>query len=195
MPNKIKETQHEDLEHAQGRDKFLTPNYATKLLIPFIPKSISEVWECAAGELKITNVLKAHRYKVLSTDIRDIEEVTPYNFLTDFKRTDIYEYPTAIITNPPFSLKRKFYERCKEYRVPFALLIPADYSGWIIDSLRFDGAEKIIPTRRIDYITPNGLSGLSGHTSNFHSMWLTWGFGLGKSETFVELTNEMKKDV
>jgi hypothetical protein len=131
--------------------------------------------------------------------------------------------------------------------VPFALLVPADYSGWIIDAIRNDGAEKIIPTRRIDYITPNILTrihegevwdaiedahecatlrdykknymdiwlmDLQAHhdvhnyqdinevpqellhkysSSDFHSMWLTWGFGLGKTETFVELSNEEKK--
>ena len=30
-------------------------------------------------------------------------------------------------------------------------------------------------------------------SADFHSLWLTWGFGLGKTETFVDLTLDMKK--
>jgi hypothetical protein len=188
MGNKIKETQYEDLENTQGRDNFQTPNYATELLIPFIPKNIKHIWECASGKNKMANVLIKHGYNVACSDL---SFGANYNFLT----MKLGKGLQCIITNPPFSLKRKFYNRCKFHNIPFAILIPADYSGWIIDALRFDNAEKIIPTRRVDYITPTGLSSLSGHTSNFHSLWLTWGFGLGNSETFVELTNEMKKDV
>lgn len=193
MTSKTKSTQYEDLEKPQGRDLFQTPAYASKLLIPFIPQDKKVVWECACGQGKITKVLTENKYDVLSTDLAFGEE---YNFLTtNFPMDEVYKKNAVIITNPPFSLKRKFYDRCRFHGVPFALLIPADYSGWVIDALWKDGAEKIIPSRRIDYITPSGLSGATGNTSNFHSLWLTWGFGLGKTETFVELTNEMKKEI
>ena len=157
----------------------------------------------------------------------------------------------VIVTNPPFSLNKKFHDKCVEMGVSFALLIPADYAGWIIEAVE-NGAEKIIPTRRIDYITPNILNRIREgelwdtylvntyndrydsladlkkkspeilerelldypdfhvyktiyeapkkllrkySSSDFHSMWLTHGFGLGKTETFVELTNEMKDNI
>ena len=195
MPNKIKRTQEVDVNSPHGRDLFQTPNYAVDLLIPFIPKTIRNIWECAAGEGKIVERLWENGYDVLATDIRtNLEMVTPENFLTSIKRIDVYLKPCAIITNPPFSLKKQFYERCMEYQLPFALLIPADYCGWIIDAIQ-NGAEKLIPTRRIDYLPPSGLSGASGHTANFHSLWLTKGFSFGKTETFVELTKEMKENI
>jgi hypothetical protein len=186
VPNKIKETQPEKPEEVQGRDLFQTPNYATELLVPFIPDGL--IWECACGNHKITDVLRQHGREVFETDLR-----TGFNFLKDSAPESLKNF--TIVTNPPFSLKRRFYNRCLEYGVSFALLIPADYSGWVIDSLRYDRAEKIIPTRRIDYLTPTGLSGATGHTSNFHSLWLTRGFGLGNSEVFVELTNKMKENI
>lgn len=187
--------QKETLVESQPRDLFRTPNYATDLLIPFIPKDVKCVWECAAGERKIADRLESHGYNVLATDIReDLNNVDIYNFLTE-KRTDIYKYPTAIITNPPYSLKRKFFEKCLEYDLPFALLISADYSGWNIDAIRKYGCEKIIPNKRIDYITPTFKSGATGQSAYFHSLWLTRGFGIGKSETFVELTKEMKQNI
>jgi hypothetical protein len=183
----------------QGRDLFQTPNYAVDLLIPFIPKYISWVWEPACGEGKIVKrLLDKTDLDVYASDIRKSETFVHdiKNFLDNDNLPIIegWDSEPVIITNPPFSLKQKFYEKCKDYGVPFVLLIPADYSGWIINAIRNDGAEKIIPTRRIDYITPSGKSGASGHTADFHSMWLTWGFGLGKTETFVELSLKEKNE-
>jgi len=205
VPKKPKTNQAEVQNEAQGRDLFQTPSYATELLIPFISKDINVIWEPACGDGKIVQRLTENKYSVFPSDIRHSDgwiDNTVYNFIAG-DETGTIPYPiwvsfqtqkVAIVTNPPFSLKRRFYEKCLEYKVPFALLIPADYSGWIIKAIQ-NGAEKIIPTRRIDYITPTGLSGATGHTSYYHSMWLTWGFNLGKTETFVELTNEMKENI
>lgn len=194
-PAKTKTPQAITPNEFQGRDAFQTPNYATDLLIPFIPKHVTHIWECACGEGKISKRMAERGYGVTSTDIRR-ELAIYFNFLTD-KHDDAFieslRKGSAIVTNPPFSLKREFYVMCRQYRVPFALLIPADYSGWIIRACQ-EGAEKIIPTRRIDYITPSGKSGTTGHTADFHSMWLTWGFELGKTETFVELSIKEKKE-
>lgn len=199
MTQKIKVNQSVTPNEVQGRDLFQTPNYAVDLLIPFIPKEVKVIWECACGEGKITSVLENNGFKVMSTDLAKKENYMPdffINFIEKQKLDISYFEPKleVIITNPPFSLKKQFYERCLEYNIPFALLIPADYSGWIIKATQ-NGAEKIIPTRRIDYITPTGLSGETNHTANFHSMWLTKGFNLGRTETFVELTNKMKENI
>lgn len=201
MPIKPKRNQKELIEGVSGRDLFQTPYYATDLLLEFLPKGDFVVWEPACGEGKITNRLK-HYYSMYSTDVRRTPVCDDLmNFITESpnnrleRMLDRAGWPRRklmIVTNPPFSLKLKFYLKCREYGVPFALLVPADYSGWIIKAIQ-DGAEKIIPTRRIDYITPTGLSGATGHTSRYHSMWLTWGLGLGRTETFVELSLEDKK--
>lgn len=248
---KTKTPQKEDLENVSNRDNYQTPNYATDLLVPFIknlltlyPDRKSRIWECAAGQGKMVRRLQDWGFDVIASDLQGTPSV---NFLKD-------EPPSAffgcIITNPPYSLKKKFYLRCREYQVPFALLIPADYSGWIINAVEQHGCEKIVPTRRIDYITPNILQRIHEgeiferipedvkkdfnlaqfkdsfpatwgkyllkfqnynnfpsiydvpfqflrkySSSNFHSMWLTWGFNIGRTETFVELTNEMKNNI
>lgn len=246
IPAKTKQPQPENLTEAQGRDSFQTPNYAVNLLLPFMPKGVTTVWECAAGLGKIVNVFKDKGYNVFGSDINPKYGFGGFNFLKD--HLTWIDGVWVIVTNPPFSLKQKFYLRCLDYKVPFALLIPADYSGWIIEACR-NGAEKIIPTRRIDYLTPNILrrirygevweivrkeypqfskletfrsyhpnkweeylnlytevanfntindtpvSLLSKYSSSdFHSMWLTHGFNLGRTETFVELSLEEKKN-
>lgn len=189
--NKPKTQQKANLNGVDGRDMFQTPNYATELLvdvlrdvIPIAPYKRFRIWECAMGQGKILNCLDSMDFDVRGTDL--VGSAFTMNFLAE---TTPFQFD-CIVTNPPFSLKRKFYEKCREYEVPFALLIPADYSGWIIKAVQ-DGAEKIIPTRRIDYITPTNKKS----SSQFHSMWLTWGMNIGRTETFVELTNEMKKNI
>src|SRR5687767_14647628 len=101
-------------DEPQGRDLFQTPNYAVDLLIPFIPDNVGVIWECACGEGKIVKRLLYHGYAVVGTDLRQ-----GINFLVQ----DYPENYDAIITNPPFSLAERFYKKCLEYDIPFALLI------------------------------------------------------------------------
>ena len=194
MPTKPKTPQKESPEELQTRDFFQTPAYAVDLLIPFIPKHVKYVWEPCAGGGNIVKRLQHHGYKTEGTDIQGI--YPKMNFLLDWNSniSEYYEIDSAIITNPPFSLKQKVYNRCREYGVPFALLVPLDYSQWVCNSLWKDGAEKIIPTSRINYITPSGKQGKES-SSQFHSGWLCWGFGLGKTETFVELSKKDKENI
>ena len=239
----------------QGRDTFETPNYAIDLLIPFIPENIGIIWEPACGSGKIVHRLEWYDYKVIATDIRDFGYNYIYNFIEDMGEQfedDLVTGHSAIITNPPFSIKEQFIERAFSYKVPFAFLINADYSGQNIKWVE-RGCEKIIPTRRIAYITPNIIQRvhegeiwelrksdfpeyikkgykkfseaypkmwealLDKHhdyhnypdketipqellykysSAQFHSMWITWGFGLGQTETFVDLPiKELKENI
>lgn len=188
------------------------------LLIPFIPENILCVWECACGSGKITKRLELcdKHYTVVSTDLRGKDtgfNSSQYgNFLTD-PLPEIFKFygfnDLAIITNPPYSVKEQFIDKAFEYNVPFAFLINADYSGLQISWIK-RGCEKIIPNRRISYLTPDMLNRVNkGEQSNylnvsdipgkvlkkytasqFHSMWLTHGFGLGATEIFVDLPLE-----
>lgn len=192
-------------EEQQVRDTFQTPRYAVDLLIPFIPKDVTGVWECASGQRKIADTLEQKGYFVVATDIKQSEGVQQHNFITGVD-LELKPGQFSIITNPPFSIKEHFVEKCFEYGVPFALLVNADYSQWSINLVQ-KGCEKLIPNRRIAYITPhivkrvnegegtsyNHYNEIPGKimkrysASQFHSMWLTFGFNLGRTETFVDL--------
>lgn len=157
-PTKTKKPQESNPNTVSERDCFLTPRYATNLLVPYLrnaPHQINRVWECAAGSHNmIVNHLQDSGFNVHSSDLQFNSSIHSQhlNFLTELPDVDF----DVVVTNPPFSLKKKFYERCLFLGKPFALLIPADYSGWVIDALR-NGCERITPTRRIDYVTPNTL--------------------------------------
>lgn len=242
--------QKQNLDSVDPRDTFQTPNYATDIIVPYLkelepalPFANFTIWECAQGLGKMVKRLRFHGLDVIGSDLS-----SGLNFLTDEPKFDF----DCIVTNTPFSLKEKFFKKCLEYNTPFALLIPALYSTWLIDAVALHGCEKIIPARRIDYITPNILKRIwEGETwsivkeeldlnsplidmqmyidsypmewqhslveneefrfdsiydvpkkllrkyssSYFHSMWLTRGFNIGKSETFVELSSKDKDNI
>lgn len=178
---KPKKTQPETPEKVQERDFFQTPNYATDLLVPFLPRY--SIWEQACGNGKIVYRLRHHGFDVRGTDLGSI------NFLTGILPSPF----DIMVTNPPYSIKRKFYSRCREIGKPFALLIPMDFCGWILSAMR-DGARWIAPTRRIDFITPTGRSGKES-AAQYHSGWLTFGIDLPQQITIVELTKKMKENI
>lgn len=234
MPTKPKTQQPQG--GLQKRDQFETPAYATRLLLPYIPESVHTIWEPACGSGRIARVLE-FRYGVVKSDLLHGPEYDFFTYQPGFGFD-------AVVTNPPFSGKKKFFDRCLSYGVPFALLIPADYSGWVIQAMKV-GCEKIVPERRIDYYTPDTVELVwKGQTldaanknspnpckksevpeglwtawaeepwaparypsvdaiptaliakysaAQFHSLWLTWGFKMGRTETFVPLSNETKR--
>lgn len=94
-------------------DDLYTPEYAIRPLLEFIPENIT-VWECTDfGESNITKMLKNHNCRVISTDKKE-------NFF-EYKPRENFD---MIITNPPYSLKNEFLEKCFEWKKPFALLLP-----------------------------------------------------------------------
>ena len=70
------------------------------------------IWEPACGEGHISNVLAAHGYEVISTDLiyRGFGEPEPMDFLTE----TFPEFEGDIITNPPYSAGLEFVERALE---------------------------------------------------------------------------------
>jgi len=204
MPNKPKTTQPETPNDVQGRDMFQTPRYGINLLIPFIPKYINTIWECAVGEGKIFSALENDRFAVYGSDIRQTNWADKIiNFVNNdkipenvFQRLSSgVQENLAIITNPPFSTKYKFIFKAIEYNLPFAFLIPFDMCQKM--AILFDkyNCQGIVPTSRINYITPTGKSESTGHSSYYHSFWICRYFNLEKQLIFVDLTKEMRKNI
>jgi hypothetical protein len=147
-------------------DEYPTPAWVTEAVIPYIPPHIRSVWEPAAGEGKMADVLTDNGFDVASSDIQ-----TGNDFFS--KRICIVD---AIITNPPYSLAQEFIEH--------ALDLVRDQQGLVAMILRcdFDHAKtrrnlfsdnkaftrKLILTRRIRWI-----EGSTGSPS-FNHAWYVW---------------------
>lgn len=185
MPSKPKTNQPETPQVQQMRDLFQTPVYATALIEPYLRK-FNNIWECCCGQGKISAYLNELGYGVLSTDI---SMGSQFDALT-YEPND---YVDAVITNPPYSIKRKLVKRFVEYEKPFAFLVPGDWTGWMIEAIDKYDCKLLVPTRRINYITPTGKYGKES-AAQFHSVWLTRGL-LRDRLTFVELTKETMNNI
>ena len=143
-------------------DNLYTPVEAILPLLKYIPQSIKTIWECCdSGNSLITKVLTDYGCDVFSSDI-----VTGKDFLLDFD-----QYVTTadmIITNPPYSLKDQFLEKCYQYNRPFALLLPLTALEGIKRGRMYNnGISVIVLDKRIDF---------TGKKSNwFNVSWFVWG--------------------
>lgn len=152
---------------SQPNDRCQTPPYALEPILPYLQWSAeSTIWEPAAGEGLIVEALYTAGWKeerVIASDI-----LTGQNFFdTDPQRWDI------IVTNPPYSLKLEWLERCYALGRPFALLVPGEFlfTGGAYELTKAHGFEMMILDSRVDFKMPN--RGWDG-TANYPTFWLTW---------------------
>jgi hypothetical protein len=158
-------------------DDFQTPKEALLPLIPFIKKEWT-IWECAEGKGNLVQGLKEFGFNVIGSDILTGSDFLGFN----------QEKYDCIITNPPFSIKQEFIERCYQLKKPFALLLPlTTFETWKRQKLfRENGVQVIFFDKRIKFETPTGKSGK--HSSPwFATAWFTWGLNLPKDMMFVKL--------
>lgn len=165
------------------KDKCQTPSYALEPLLPYIEQyKRGVVWESACGEGYLTRwLLSAGFSSIITSDILNGEDYFTY----EPPRYDIQ------ITNPPFSRKYDWLARAYELGKPFAFIVPVDTHGSGKAQALFNkyGAEFIHMSRRVDYKMP--VKGWLGD-AQFNSMWVTWGLGIGKEITYVDLEKPTK---
>lgn len=170
-------------------DDFQAPKEAIDVLLPYLDKS-KTIWEPACGKRNIVNAFEEKGYKVIATDIKDVPHTDRIDFLEldknlqgySFSFHDLYGY---IVTNPPYSKKELFLERCYNLGKPFALLMPltALESEKLLPLFREFGIQLIIPNKRYNFETPTG----KGKGAWFATAWFTWGLNLPKDLNFVDV--------
>lgn len=102
----------------QRGDNYYTPRYIVQILVPFIRKrKFKTIWcPCDKKGSEYVRVFKKAGFNVIYTHIDNNQ-----NFL-QYEPKEPYD---IIITNPPFSIKNKIFERCIELNKPFCLLMSA----------------------------------------------------------------------
>jgi hypothetical protein len=109
--------------YSKGRnDECLTPTYGVKILCPYIP-NVKTIW-CPFDKenSNFVKVLKQANYNVIYSHIDNGQ---------DFYQYQPSENWDCIISNPPFTNKRKIFERALSFDKPFALLMS---NTWLNDS-------------------------------------------------------------
>lgn len=101
-----------DIVASSGNDEFYTPTYAVKPLLKYL-KPHSEIW-CPfdTEHSNFVKVLEAEGYSVIYTHIGSGTDFFEADFNCDY-----------IISNPPYSLKGKVFERLFKLGKPFAMLV------------------------------------------------------------------------
>jgi len=152
---------------------FQTPPEALLPLYPYLKREWT-IWECAAGQGNLVRELESRGYRVYASDILDG---------CDFLSCQPPQFD-CIVTNPPYSLKQKFLERCYELGRPFALLLPLTTfeTPKRQNLFRKHGLEVIFFDKRINFQTPSGR----GSGAWFATAWFTWGLRIGKEMTWFQ---------
>lgn len=155
-------------------DYFYTPTWVTELLLRHISFRGKIVLEPACGERHIVNYLKGSGISCYGFDIK-----SSYDFLKTSKDKVRLTYD-CIITNPPFSLKDQFIEKCIEIGIPWVLLLPIQSIQGKKRNELFSKVEDlsiIIPNKRVAFIGGK-------NSPNFASAWFCSGFKLPKQLIF-----------
>jgi hypothetical protein len=184
MSRKPKRNQKADTNESSLRDRCQTPDYALDPLFHYL-KPEWTLWEPARGEGYLERALLDHERKVVTGDI-----LTGQNYFDDEHLPTQWD---AMVTNPPFSVKFKWLERAYRLGKPFALIVPLETVGAsaAINLFRHYGSEWIMFDKRIDYGMPN--IGFENSHSQFPSIWLTWGLGIGAQVTYWEVKKRPQK--
>jgi hypothetical protein len=99
-------------------DEYYTPKYIVEILVPFMKnKGFKTIWcPCDKEWSEYVKVFKLEGFNVIHSHIDNGQ---------DFLNYEPIEQYDVIITNPPFSIKNKIFERCIELNKPFCLLMSA----------------------------------------------------------------------
>ena len=156
-------------------DTCQTPAYAIEPLLRFIPLQ-TIIWEPARGEGILARALNVAGYhRMISTELKpdgvDFFKWIPHVF-------------DCIVTNPPYSIKYDWLERCYSLGKPFALLMPVEMisAAKAIKMFQFYRIQIIFMYPRIDFKMPK--LGWSGAGAQFPTCWYTWKLHLPKDIMF-----------
>lgn len=161
-------------------DEFGTPKEAIEPLLPYLKKDWV-LWECAWGKGSLAKHFEEKGFEVIGEPFKDFLNK---DLLLNKKGFN------CIVTNPPYSLKERFLERCYKIKKPFALLMPLTALEGKKRGAMFKehGIQLIIPNKRFNFETPSG----KGSGSWFATAWFTWKLNLPKDLMFVELNSPLK---
>jgi hypothetical protein len=146
-------------------DQYETPAWVTLALIPYLPMFTGKVWEPACGSGKMVAALREAGFDAVGSDITQ-----GVDFLQHSPQTGV----SAIITNPPYALARKFIERALRIdgnRI-VAMLLRADFDHAASRAHLFGDcpmfAKKVELTKRIRWFEE------SSGSPSFNHCWMIW---------------------
>ena len=170
-------------------DSCQTPPYALEPLLPYLKSSF--IWECASGKGVLLQELRKHFLVVVGTDISEGKDFLKFkDWAYGFEMQDF-----IIVTNPPYSIKYEWLEKCYRIGLPFALLMPVEMIGAAKAQKLFNrhGIEIIFMSPRVDFYMPN--KGYEGGGAQFPTAWFTWKLNLPNQINFATLNKPKRSEL
>ncbi len=151
-----------------NNDECYTPDYAVKPILEYIPKDVT-VW-CPFDTEE-------------SEFVKQISKINPVTYSHLDKGQDFFQYQPKhwdiIISNPPFTNKKKFFQRALAFNKPFALIMT---NAWLNDSAPkklFKDAGKdlqlLMFEERMEFKYGNAVGRVNNKVT-FSSSYYCWNF-------------------
>lgn len=143
--------------YSKGKnDECYTPSYAVEPLLMFLPKDKKFWCPFDKNDSEYVKILRQNGYSVVNSHIE---------YGQDFYSYEPDEWD-IIVSNPPFTNKRKIFERCLSFEKPFALLMS---NTWLNDAapkqlFRDKDLELLMFEQRVEF---NGLKKITFSSSYF----------------------------
>ena len=150
-----------------NNDECYTPDYAVKPILEYIPKDVT-VWCPFDTE-------ESQFVKLIGERIG--KENVEYSHLDNGE--DFFQYQPShwdiMISNPPFSNKKKFFKRALAFNKPFALIMT---NTWLNDStpkilFKDKDLQLLMFDKRMEFINSNGQV---NNKITFSSSYYCWNF-------------------
>lgn len=169
------------LMYSEGNnDECYTPDYGVTPILKYIPKD-AKVW-CPFDTVDSEFVKQISKQnEVVFTHIQYGQDFLTY----EPKNWDV------IVSNPPFTNKRKFFERALSFEKPFALIMT---NTWLNDSapkqlFKDKDLQLLMFDKRMKFHSPDGRP---NDKITFSSSYYCWNF-LPKQIIMEELSMPVKK--
>ena len=169
------------LMYSKGNnDECYTPDYGVEPILKYIPKDTT-VW-CPFDKEESQFVIQISKQnKVIRSHLESGQDFFDYE-------PDEWD---MIVSNPPFTDKRKFFERALSFNKPFALIMT---NTWLNDSapkqlFKDRDLQLLMFDKRMKFISPDGRD---NDKITFSSSYYCWNF-LPKQIIMEELNVPPKK--
>ena len=169
------------LMYSKGNnDECYTPDYGVEPILKYIPKDAT-VW-CPFDTEESQFVIQISKQnKVIRSHLESGQDFFDYE-------PDEWD---MIVSNPPFTDKRKFFERALSFNKPFALIMT---NTWLNDSapkqlFKDKDLQLLMFDKRMKFISPDGRD---NDKITFSSSYYCWNF-LPKQIIMEELQVTKKK--
>ena len=147
-----------------NNDECYTPDYAVKPILEYIPKD-AIVW--CPFDTKDSEFVKL------------ISQTNPVEYSHLDNGQDFFQYEPdewhMMVSNPPFSRKKKFFERALSFNKPFAMIMT---NTWLNDSapkqlFKDRDLQLLMFDKRMKFISPDGRD---NNKITFSSSYYCWNF-------------------